>query len=80
MQVTDVRGWAEFNGVNGWPMTVYGNFVKNHTAKNTTGYNAGKEDIGWSAGLQMGDKSKNVQLSAAYFVLEANATPANIFS
>lgn len=77
VQVTDVRAWVEYKGVKPWPMLVFGSYFKNHTAKNTTGFNAGKEDAGWSLGTVMGDKKQNVQMKIAYFVIAANATPAN---
>jgi hypothetical protein len=77
VQITVVRVWVEVKSVKAWPMLVYGSFSKNHTAKNTTGYNAGKEDTAWSVGTTMGDKKKNVRLDVGYFVAAANSLPAN---
>jgi hypothetical protein len=76
-QTADFRLWASFAGVTDWPILAYGNVVRNFTARNTDGFGAGKEDLGWSAGLEVGDKKRWVGLGAAYFEVEANATPSN---
>jgi hypothetical protein len=38
--------------------------------------NVGKESLGWSAGLEIGDKKKLVRLGASCFWIEANSGPA----
>ena len=75
LDIADVRVWFEFAGIEVWPILIYGNAVRNFSAQNTTGFNAGKEDSAWSVGLVMGDKKKSVQVGAGYFRLEANAIP-----
>jgi hypothetical protein len=78
MDIGDLRAWLEFGGIDGWPILVYGNVVRNFSAENTSGFGAGKEDTGWSAGAVIGDKTKSVQLGAGYFWIEANGVPSNM--
>lgn len=75
--IMDYRAYVEYGGVADWPMMVFGSYTKNLRAENTSGFGAGKEDQAWSAGLQVGDKKKWVEMSAAYFQVGANAVPAN---
>ncbi len=77
VHIMDYRAYVQYKGIDDWPVTVFGNFVKNLSAENTSGFGASKEDLAWSAGLEVGDKKKWVQMSAAYFQVEANAVPAN---
>jgi hypothetical protein len=74
--VGDLRAWMKYEGISDWPILVYGNVANNFSAQNTTGWGAGKESLAWSAGLEIGDKKKWVQLGAAYFWIQANAVPA----
>jgi hypothetical protein len=74
--VGDLRAWMKYEGISDWPILVYGNVANNFSAQNTSGFNAGKESLAWSAGLEIGDKKKWAQLGAAYFWIQANAVPA----
>jgi hypothetical protein len=74
--VGDLRAWMKYEGISDWPILVYGNVANNFSAQNTTGYGAGKESLAASAGFEIGDKKKWVQLGAAYFWIQANAVPA----
>jgi hypothetical protein len=74
--VGDLRAWMKWKGISDWPILVYGNVANNFSAQNTTGYNAGRESLAASAGFEIGDKKKWVQLGAAYFWIQANAVPA----
>ena len=75
----DARAWLRFGSNESWPVLVYGNVVKNYSAKHTTVFGAGgKEDLGWSLGLEVGSKKKFAQLGIGYFRLESNAVPANL--
>jgi hypothetical protein len=75
INIGDLRVWFEFTGVEDWPILVYGNVVNNFSAQSLPDSNVGREDLGWSAGLQIGDKKKLVMLGACYFLIEANAGP-----
>jgi hypothetical protein len=75
--VGDVRGWLRYSANEVWPCLLYGNFVQNFSAHDTTGFQAGKEDKGWSLGLELGNKKKVAMLGAGYFWVQANAVPAN---
>ena len=75
----DARAWLRWNGDETWPVLLYGNVLKNYSAKHTTVLGAGgKEDLGWSLGVEIGDKRKVAQLGIGYFLLESNAVPANL--
>jgi hypothetical protein len=76
VDVGDLRVWALFSGIDDWPILVYGRFFKNFSAQANPSENAGREDIGWSAGVMLGDKQKYAAVGAGYFWLEANAVPA----
>ncbi len=77
MDIGDLRGWAELQVIDDWPILVYGNVVKNFSAEDAAGVpNAGKEDLGWSVGAAVGDKKKWVQLGGGYLQIEANAVPS----
>jgi hypothetical protein len=76
VSVGDLRAWMKYEGISDWPILVYGNVANNFSAQNTSGFNAGKESLLWSAGLEIGDKKKWAQLGAAYFWIQANAVPA----
>jgi hypothetical protein len=76
VDIGDVRVWALFAGIDDWPILVFGRFMKNFSAQSNSLYDAGREDIGWSAGVILGDKKKYLSIGAGYFWLEANAVPA----
>jgi hypothetical protein len=74
--VGDLRAWVRYEGISDWPILVYGNVANNFSAQNTTVFNAGKESLAASAGFEIGDKKKWLQLGAGYFWIQANAVPA----
>jgi len=76
VNIADLRAWFEFTGIDGWPILVYGNVANNFSAQSLSSSNVGKESLGWSAGLEIGDKKRLVRLGASYFWIEANAGPA----
>jgi hypothetical protein len=69
----DLRGWIRINAIDDWPILVYGNVVKNFSAQSTVF--TGKDDLGWGAGLEIGDKQKYVHLGFGFFQIESNALP-----
>jgi len=55
-----------------WPILVYGHIAQNVEAQGPAG--VGDEDLGWGAGVEVGDK-KRIMLGAGYYHLEANFSP-----
>jgi hypothetical protein len=78
VNIGDLRAWFEFTGIDDWPILVYGSVVNNFSAQSLASSNVGKEGLGWSAGLEIGDKKKYAMLGAGYFLIEANAGPARL--
>ncbi len=78
VNIGDLRAWFEFTGIEDWPILVYGNVVNNFSAQSLPDSNVGREGLGWSAGLEIGDKKKYAMLGAGYFLIEANAGPARL--
>ncbi len=77
IHIADFRGFATYDGLPDWPITVYGNVLENFSAERQPVFAAGKEDLAWSVGVKLGDRQKIVELGAAYFYVEANAVPSN---
>lgn len=60
-----------------WPVTVFGHVAQNFSAVSSNLVPmAGKEDLAWSAGIDVGDKKKFVNLGLGYWYVEANAFPS----
>ncbi len=78
LNLGDLRAWLRYKGSGNWPLLVYGNVVRNFSAESVPAFSAGDEDLGWSIGLEIGDKKTFAQLGAAYFRVEANSVPANL--
>jgi hypothetical protein len=78
IDIGEVRAWVKCTGIENWPILAYGSFSKNFSAGSESLFDAGREDLAWSIGLEIGDKKKFVHLGAGYFWLEANAVPAQI--
>jgi hypothetical protein len=78
VDIGDVYFWVKWTGLEKWPVLVYGGFAKNFSTEAVSLYNAGREDLAWSVGLEIGDKKEFVWLGAGYFWIEANAAPGQI--
>jgi len=74
LQVVETAGYLKWTGIGGWPVLLYGDFMKNLTAESARG--AGREDTAWGAGAEVGDKKKWVKLGVGYWHIEANAFPS----
>jgi hypothetical protein len=72
--VLEAGAFARFKYIEDWPILVYGQFAQNVDAESIAG--AGKQDTGWGAGVEVGDKKKLVMLGAGYYSEEANFSPA----
>jgi hypothetical protein len=69
--VVELASYARLTELEGWPILVYGHFAQNLDADSI----AGDEDVGWGAGIEVGDKKKFVMLGGGYYHLEANFSP-----
>jgi hypothetical protein len=72
--VVEVGAYTRFKQIEGWPILFYGQFAQNVDADSIPG--AGDQDLGWGAGVEVGDKKRLVMLGAGYYHLEANFSPA----
>jgi hypothetical protein len=73
----ELAGYLRFGGLEGWPVTLYGQLGKNLDAADSDLFpGLEDEDFGWLVGLEVGDKKKLVALGLAYAAFEANFWPA----
>jgi hypothetical protein len=73
----DFAAYLRLGAIEGWPILIYGQVAKNFEAQRSKIFgSAGKEDLGWGLGVEVGDKKKLVMLGVGYFHLEANFWPA----
>jgi putative porin len=73
----DLAVYLRLDGIEDWPILVYGQIAKNFDAQSSDLFgSAGKEDLGWGLGVEVGDKKKLFSLGVGYFALEANFWPA----
>jgi hypothetical protein len=72
--VMEVGAFARFKYFVDWPVLLYGQFAQNIDAESIPG--AGKQDTGWGAGVEVGDRKKLVMIGAGYYREEANFSPA----
>jgi hypothetical protein len=79
----EISAYVRYNGIEDWPLLVYGSFAQNFDAESlfdpVTGDSAGDEDTGWGVGAEIGDKKKYVKVGVGYYQLEANYIPAMMF-
>jgi len=68
--VVETSGYVRLNQIENWPILINAQFAQNVDAKDIGG--AGKQDIGWNAGLEIGDKKKYVLFGGGYYREEAN--------
>lgn len=78
INIGELRGWVQYRGIENWPILAYASFSKNFSAESVSRFNAGREDLAWSLGFEVGDKKRLATLGAGYFWLEANAAPAQM--
>jgi hypothetical protein len=78
MRIGTASAYVQYAGFEDWPVTVFGTVARNFAAESSTilGERVDDEDLGWIAGLQVGDKKKLAQLGFLYGEIEANALPA----
>jgi hypothetical protein len=71
-QVVELAGYGRITKFERWPILLYGHIAQNLDADSI----AGDEDLGWGAGLEVGDKKNLVMIGAGYYHLEANFSPS----
>jgi hypothetical protein len=78
MRIGTASAYVTYGGAEDWPVTVFGTVARNFAAESSTvlGERVDDEDLGWIAGLQVGDKRKLAKLGIVYGEIEANALPA----
>jgi hypothetical protein len=75
--VGDLTAYVKLSMIENWPILFYGQIAKNFDADDSQIFgSAGKEDMGWGVGVEVGDKKKYVMLGVGYFHFEANFWPA----
>ena len=77
IDLIDYRATLAFDGIESVPILAYGRFVRNLSATRP-GAGFAKQDTAWSAGLELGDKKRNVRVGAGYFHVEADAVPSSL--
>jgi hypothetical protein len=70
-RVVELASYGRITKFESWPILVYGHIAQNIDADSI----AGDEDIGWGAGIEIGDKKNFVMIGGGYYHLEANFSP-----
>jgi len=75
--VVEASAYVGFEGLEGWPVLLWGHYVKNLDAQDSTlSPAAHEEDTGWGIGVEMGDKKNIAAFGLGYYHIEANFWPA----
>lgn len=70
--VAELAAYGRIKKFERWPILVYAHVAQNLEARSPAGLD--DEDIGWGAGVEVGDK-KRILLGAGYYHVEANFSP-----
>jgi hypothetical protein len=66
--------YSQFDCLEDWPITIYGNIAGNLSAESSSLFpQAGKENLAWGVGAEIGDSKEWVKIGAGWFQIEANA-------
>ncbi len=71
--VVELAAYGRIKTFESWPILLYGHLAQNLEAQSPAGQ--GDEDLGWGAGVEVGDKKKFVMIGAGYYHVEANFSP-----
>jgi hypothetical protein len=71
-RVVELASYGRITKFESWPILVYGHIAQNIDADSI----AGDRDLGWGAGIEVGDKKNFVMIGGGYYHLEANFSPA----
>jgi len=72
--VVELAAYGRIQSIEGWPILLYGHVAQNLDADSPPGLGLDDEDLGWGAGIEVGDK-KRILVGAGYYHLEANFSP-----
>jgi hypothetical protein len=72
--VVELAGYGRIKSIEGWPILLYGHFAQNLDADSPPGVGLDDEDIGWGAGIEIGDK-KRIMIGGGWYHVEANFSP-----
>lgn len=77
MDVGEASAYATWSGFASWPITVYGSFATNFSARASSLFpGAGRNADAWLIGTETGDKTKWLRVGGGFLHLEANAFPS----
>jgi hypothetical protein len=81
LEFFDVRGSIGVSTSARWPLTAWGQYMINASAVEVVdpidqSVLADKQDTGYSAGLELGNKKKSILLGAGYYWVQADALPS----
>lgn len=75
--VIETAAYVTFNGIERWPISVYGDYSRNLDAETSKLFpGASDEDTAWGVGVEIGDKKEFAKLGLGYWHIEANAFPS----
>ena len=77
MNVIESGVYLDLDLIESWPITLYANVSSNLSAESSDLFpQAGREDLAWGVGGEIGDKKKWLKLGIGYWQIEANAFPS----
>ena len=69
--VVELASYGRITTFEKWPILVYGHIAQNLNAESLEG----DQDLGWGAGIEVGDKKNFVMIGGGYYHVEANFSP-----
>jgi hypothetical protein len=72
--VVELATYGRITTFEQWPILIYGHIAQNLEADSPAGLD--DEDLGWGAGVEIGDKKRFVMVGGGYYHVEANFSPA----
>jgi hypothetical protein len=74
--VIETAAYAKFEGIEGWPLLLYGDYSKNLDAARSAIFGTSKQDTAWGVGFEAGSSKNLLKLGVGYWWIEANAFPS----
>ncbi len=76
IQAGEVSAFVGYRGLADWPLLVYGSYLRNFDGRDLVSPpGIGDEDRAYILGIEVGDKTRYLQLGFGYYFIEANAWP-----
>ena len=76
INVGEFGAYANFTGIENWPVTAWVDFSKNFSAESSDLFGTGSDATAWNTGLVVGDRTKYLEIGFDYLYVEANAFPS----